>query len=78
MSDDVKQLWEQFDKQPNDFWDNRANKRNPKAPDFVHKSSRGALWVNSKPDWVSLDALGHEQLPAHNSSSAPMQQQAMF
>lgn len=73
MSDDVKNLWEMFDKSPNEFWDNRATKRNPKQPDFVHKTSRGALWVNSKPDWVSLDALGHEQFTAESSFSAPMQ-----
>ena len=75
LSSDMKQLWEQFDTKPSDFWDNRAKKTNPKAPDFVHKTSRGALWVNSKPDWVSLDALGHEQVPAYNGFNAAAHQQ---
>lgn len=29
---------------PNEFWDNRQDKRNPKAPDFKHKSSGIGVW----------------------------------
>lgn len=64
LKEEVRQLWEQFDNDPNAFWDNRAKKTNPRAPDFVHKQSRGALWLNTKPAFVSLDSLGQEQVPA--------------
>lgn len=50
----MDELWRQLMASPSDFWDNRANKRNPRAPDFKHKKNGGALWLNSKPSWVSL------------------------
>lgn len=31
---------------PNDWFDNRSSKTNPKAPDFKHKSAGVALWLN--------------------------------
>lgn len=31
---------------PNEFWDNRESKRNPKAPDFKHKSSGIGVWAS--------------------------------
>ena len=41
---------------PNNFWDNRFNKRNERAPDFKTKDKEQdvALWLTSrnKPDWV--------------------------
>ena len=39
-------------------WDNRLDKHNPKAPDFVRKTGKHALWLSSRgtPEWV-LDAL---------------------
>ena len=46
---------------PNDWWDNRADKRNPKAPDFKAKNNGpqidgkpAALWIDSRdtPSWV--------------------------
>jgi len=30
---------------PNEFWDNRANKRNPKGPDLKHKETGLAVWL---------------------------------
>ncbi|CAA0839327.1 Protein OSB2- chloroplastic [Striga hermonthica] len=43
-----KDLVENFD----DWWDNRATKKNPKGPDFVHKDTGECLWLNSSPSWV--------------------------
>ena len=35
---DIK--WEKYFEDPSLWWDNRATKRNPKQPDFVHKTDR--------------------------------------
>eukprot|EP00892_Ulva_mutabilis_P005606 jgi/Ulvmu1/3417/UM016_0036.1 len=51
---EMDDLWRLLMAAPGDFWDNRTNKRNPRAPDFKHKQNGGALWLNSKPAWVSL------------------------
>jgi len=57
--------WTQFFAQPTQYWDNRDNKRNPRAPDFKHKDSGEALWIDSRdtPPWVAdslrqLDGAG--------------------
>lgn len=36
------------------YWDNRTNKRNPRAPDFKAKDGDAALWLDSRdtPPWV--------------------------
>lgn len=54
-SKDVEGRWAALFCSPNDFWDNRATKRNPKAPDFKHKETGEALWVESRgtPAWVA-------------------------
>lgn len=31
---------------PNEFWDNRESKRNPKAPDLKHKDTGMAVWLS--------------------------------
>lgn len=31
---------------PDEFWDNRANKRNPKGPDLKHKTTGLAVWLS--------------------------------
>ncbi|KAG0562950.1 hypothetical protein KC19_9G185500 [Ceratodon purpureus] len=48
------QLWEEYFADPSQWWDNRIDKRNRKSPDFRHKVSRAALWVEwwSTPSWV--------------------------
>lgn len=50
----AEELWQAFFANPVDWWDNRMNKRNPKAPDFKHKDTGEALWVEGKynPPWV--------------------------
>ena len=54
-SKDVEGRWAALFCSPGDFWDNRATKRNPKAPDFKHKETGEALWVESRntPAWVA-------------------------
>uniref|UniRef100_A0A6U0BCG6 Single-stranded DNA-binding protein n=1 Tax=Pycnococcus provasolii TaxID=41880 RepID=A0A6U0BCG6_9CHLO len=32
-----------------EYWDNRLTKRNPRAPDFKHKSTGTGIWVDSAP-----------------------------
>ncbi|KAL6527669.1 hypothetical protein OROMI_029480 [Orobanche minor] len=48
------QLWQAFFANPLEWWDNRKNKRNPKYPDFKHKDTGEALWVEGRynPSWV--------------------------
>lgn len=42
---------------PQKWWDNRIDKRSPKAPDFKHKDTGEAIWLNTRtPSWVT-DAL---------------------
>ncbi|ESQ55363.1 hypothetical protein EUTSA_v10025547mg [Eutrema salsugineum] len=53
----VKQLkgeesWKDLVQNPDKWWDNRIDKRNAKAPDFKHKETGEALWLNESPTWV--------------------------
>ncbi|XP_061338137.1 protein OSB2, chloroplastic-like [Gastrolobium bilobum] len=50
----VVELWQAFFANPGEWWDNRKNKRNPKGPDFKHKDTGEALWIEgrSNPPWV--------------------------
>ena len=41
-----EQVWYEYFANPSQWWDNRLNKRNPKAPDFKHRVSGKALWVD--------------------------------
>jgi hypothetical protein len=52
--DPTSQKWSGFFRNPSGFWDNRFNKRNPKAPDFKAKDGDVALWLDSRdtPPWV--------------------------
>lgn len=51
------ELWQNLVDSPQSWWDNRADKRSPKAPDFKHKDTGEALWLSPKtPSWVT-DAL---------------------
>lgn len=64
----MEELWRQLMQSPKDFWDNRAKKLSPKSPDFKHKKTGDALWLNSKPDWVTIS----ESDPAA-PAAAPLQ-----
>ncbi|KAK3149936.1 hypothetical protein QOZ80_3AG0225030 [Eleusine coracana subsp. coracana] len=49
-----EELWQAFFANPLDWWDNRVNKKSPRHPDFKHKSTGEALWVDGRnnPNWV--------------------------
>ncbi|KAJ6797913.1 protein OSB2, chloroplastic-like [Iris pallida] len=53
-SGSTEELWQAFFANPMEWWDNRRNKRNPKYPDFKHKDTGEALWIEGKfnPSWV--------------------------
>ncbi|CAN7054473.1 unnamed protein product [Brassica oleracea var. botrytis] len=47
-------LWKALFANPDEWWDKRRNKKSPKLPDFVHKDTDEALWLNSDtPVWVT-------------------------
>lgn len=48
------ELWQAFFANPTEWWDNRKNKRNPRYPDFKHKDTGEALWIEGRntPHWV--------------------------
>jgi single-strand DNA-binding protein len=56
-------LWRSLAEQPDTWWDNRDRKAapgaNPRSPDFKHKETGEALWIESRdtPTWV-LETLG--------------------
>ena len=67
---DVEALWREFFADQSKWWNNRADKTNPNAPDFKKKVSKDAspeekksapaLWINGRvptPQWVK-QALG--------------------
>lgn len=46
-------LWRNLVDNPSKWWDNRSNKLKPNSPDFKHKDTGDALWLNSyTPQWV--------------------------
>ncbi|XP_060676368.1 protein OSB2, chloroplastic [Ziziphus jujuba] len=53
-SDTTEELWQAFFANPLEWWDNRRTKRNPKYPDFKHKDTGEALWIEGRynPPWV--------------------------
>ncbi|CAA0830472.1 Protein OSB2- chloroplastic [Striga hermonthica] len=48
----IDDSWKDVVENPDNWWDCRANKKNPKAPDFKHKKTGDALWLNRAPGWV--------------------------
>ncbi|KAL2634594.1 hypothetical protein R1flu_006073 [Riccia fluitans] len=51
----TEKRWQAFFADSSQWWDNRLNKKNPKAPDFKHKSTQEVLWLKSwnNPPWVA-------------------------
>jgi hypothetical protein len=47
-------LWRDLSDNFGQWWDNRKDKRNPRAPDFKRKNDGEALWLDSKstPTWA--------------------------
>ncbi|KAK4281225.1 hypothetical protein QN277_012747 [Acacia crassicarpa] len=75
----TEELWQVFFANPVEWWDNRRNKRNPKYPDFKHKDTGEALWVEgrSNPPWVKsqleiLDARMGSLVDQNGNMSANM------
>uniref|UniRef100_A0A5B7B510 Uncharacterized protein n=1 Tax=Davidia involucrata TaxID=16924 RepID=A0A5B7B510_DAVIN len=56
--------WMDLLKNPKQWWDHRENKLNgsvkPKYPDFKHKDSGVALWLDNAPKWVLSELEGLE------------------
>eukprot|EP00930_Biecheleria_cincta_P047026 TRINITY_DN3252_c0_g1_i3.p1 TRINITY_DN3252_c0_g1~~TRINITY_DN3252_c0_g1_i3.p1 ORF type:complete len:287 (-),score=48.44 TRINITY_DN3252_c0_g1_i3:115-975(-) len=50
----IRQHWENVISNPDEWWDNREDKRNPRAPDFKMKNEDVALWLNSCPEDLLL------------------------
>ncbi|KAJ6399373.1 hypothetical protein OIU77_020007 [Salix suchowensis] len=50
----MEERWQAFFSNPSEWWDNRKDKRNPKYPDFKHKDTGEALWIEGRynPPWV--------------------------
>ncbi|GAB4830464.1 hypothetical protein Ancab_020177 [Ancistrocladus abbreviatus] len=69
-SKSTEELWQAFFVNPMDWWDNRKNKKNPKYPDFKHKDTGEALWVEGRynPPWVKsqLEILDSRMESLHN------------
>ena len=53
-------LWRSVFDAPDRWWDNRENKRNPRAPDFKHKDTGEGLWLTGRdtPPWVMERLMG--------------------
>ena len=53
----IEEAWADLENNPDGWFDNRSDKRNPKAPDFKAKNNNKAveggfaLWLDSAPDW---------------------------
>ncbi|XWS25678.1 hypothetical protein CRYUN_Cryun27aG0088200 [Craigia yunnanensis] len=46
-------LWQVFFTNPFEWWDNRKSKKNSRQPDFRHKDTGEALWLNpNNPPWI--------------------------
>ncbi|KAG6555831.1 hypothetical protein Mapa_002472 [Marchantia paleacea] len=62
----TEKRWQAFFANPSQWWDNRLNKKNPKAPDFKHKSTQEVLWLNSwnNPPWVAAQVAAWEDKQA--------------
>ncbi|KAH8946090.1 hypothetical protein BDL97_12G074800 [Sphagnum fallax] len=53
----VEKLWWEFFSDPSQWWDNRVEKMSARYPDFKHKLTQEALWLDSKlnPAWVKAE-----------------------
>ncbi|KAL3531279.1 hypothetical protein ACH5RR_010601 [Cinchona calisaya] len=71
----VEELWQAFFANPVEWWDNRKNKRSPNYPDFKHKDTGEALWVEGRynPPWVKSQlAILDARLESFHDQSAGM------
>lgn len=65
----VENLWRDLFRDPSQWWDHRVEKGNARYPDFKHKKTQKALWLNGKetPPWVEkeLAALPPGTIPCN-------------
>ncbi|CAM6062089.1 unnamed protein product [Sphagnum tenellum] len=49
-----EKLWQEFFSDPSQWWDHRSDKVNVNYPDFKHKTTQQALWLDDprRPPWV--------------------------
>ncbi|KAL3646740.1 hypothetical protein CASFOL_009284 [Castilleja foliolosa] len=47
-----EESWKSLVDNPSKWWDNRLDKRNPRAPDFKNKETGEGLWLSDSPDWA--------------------------
>lgn len=70
----IEALWQAYFANPVDWWDNRKNKRSPNYPDFKHKDTGEALWIEGRnnPSWVKsqLSILDTKMETYHNHNSS--------
>ncbi|KAG0581800.1 hypothetical protein M758_3G008300 [Ceratodon purpureus] len=69
-----EQLWKEYFADPSQWWDNRVAKINPRSPDFRHKATRKALWLDgwSTPLWAKLVIEGELQPPVGHRTQSPL------
>ncbi|MCO5570699.1 hypothetical protein L7F22_024426 [Adiantum nelumboides] len=72
-----EKLWQDLFSNPDEWWDNRADKKGPSSPDFRKKSSKEPLWLNSilKPIWVDDRLANLDQNNTKRKSYSPEVQQ---
>ncbi|KAJ4830742.1 hypothetical protein Tsubulata_014170 [Turnera subulata] len=70
----TEEMWQAFFANPTQWWDNRKDKRTPKHPDFKHKDTGEALWVDgwNNPSWVDsqLAILDERMESFHDQESS--------
>jgi len=52
-----EKLWREFFSDPSQWWDGRPEKVNARYPDFKHKKTQEALWLDDQrnPPWVEAE-----------------------
>ncbi|KAI3682671.1 hypothetical protein L1987_82826 [Smallanthus sonchifolius] len=77
----VEELWQAFFANPADWWDNRKNKRSPNYPDFKHKDTGEALWVEGRfnPSWVKSQlSVLDSRMESFHDQTANARSDSMF
>ncbi|MFS7902132.1 putative primosome PriB/single-strand DNA-binding, nucleic acid-binding protein [Helianthus anomalus] len=77
----VEELWQAFFANPVDWWDNRKNKRSPNYPDFKHKDTGEALWVEGRfnPSWVKSQlSILDSRMESFHDQNANTRSNSMF
>lgn len=76
MESSAEEKWKSVIDSPQLWWDNTANKRNPRAPDFKLKDDTAgsiALWISSHdtPEWArqKMESTGVIPKPRHQPST---------